>query len=78
MRGSDARGDLPRNRHEFSGFQRTPPHALRERLALAVLHDDERDALFGLADLVDGGYVRVADGRGRACLAEEASAAPGP
>ena len=43
---------------------RLPADALGERLPLAVLHDDERDAIRGLVDVIDGGHVLMPHGRG--------------
>ena len=60
-------------RQKLAGFDRPAPHPLRERFALAVLHDDERNAFAGLADFVDRGDVRVADRRGGPRFAHESA-----
>jgi hypothetical protein len=61
VRGRHTRGDLPGNREELAGLHRAAADALRKRLSLAVLHDDERDAVRPLVDLIDGGDVLVAN-----------------
>src|ERR1051325_3954965 len=75
VRGGEACGDLPRDREELGGVERPAPDPLRERLPLAVLHDDERLAILRLIDFVDRGDVWMPHRRRRAGLAHEAAAA---
>src|SRR6266851_2664119 len=70
MRRGQAGGELARNVEELRCFQRPAADPLRKRLPLAILHDDEREAV-AFTDFVDRSHVRVADCRGVARLAEK-------
>jgi hypothetical protein len=71
MRRAEALRDVHQPSHPPRGRNVRVPEVGRERLALDVLHRDERDAL-DLAEVVHVHRVRVRELRGQACLAEEA------
>src|SRR5712691_5532897 len=70
MRSGDTRSKLPGDVEKLGRFERPPAETLCERLPLAVLHDQERNAV-AFADFVDRGDVRVADGGRGARLTKE-------
>ena len=71
VRGAQRTGDLAGDREHGGPAERRPRRAPRQGIALEVLHDDERGALGGPAEVVDLDDPRVADRGGRARLVEE-------
>jgi hypothetical protein len=69
--GGEAFGDLGGDAERFGDRQRAAGDALRQVLAADQLHRDEADAV-GLVQAVDGGDVRVVEGRQQPGLALEA------
>ncbi len=67
-------GHLARDLDGAPEAQARPRKEVAERLARDQLHDDVGLALFGLAEVVDGGDVLVGEGRDGARLLEEARA----
>ena len=67
---SSAESTADRDRDGLGRRQRPLVQAVRQRLAVEQLHREKRLA-FVLADLEELADVRVADGRGRACLAKQ-------
>jgi len=74
VRARDAGRDLARDVEELRRLERATMEALRQCFPFAVLHDEIRSAI-GLADFVDGGNVRMPDGRRCPRLAHETRAA---
>ena len=66
-------GDLDAEAHDLIERERALLQAIRERLALQVLHHQEVDAVLA-ADVVEDADVRMAQRRDRAGLALEALA----
>ena len=63
-------GDFERELERLIERQRSPADKLLERLAVDVLHHEEKH-IFGFVNFVDRADVRVIDGRCGASLSEE-------
>ena len=69
--GIERVGDLNGDRHDAGNLQRSLLHEVTQRLAFHELHGDERQSVFGLADVVHDADVRMIERRSGFGLGQE-------